>query len=74
MTNISKNAGPTFAQESINIIAKQLDSVSANLDTSGLEEFAPTAHQDITMTATLIVANASLDSNKSMDSASPFAP
>lgn len=74
MTSISKSAIPKFALDSINIIAKQLDSVSANLDMSGLEEFAPTAHQDITMTATLIVASASLDSNNPTDSVNPFAP
>lgn len=74
MININKNARLMFALESINITVKQLDSVSVNLDMLKLEEFAQIVHQDITMTVTLIAANASLDSNNQMASVNLFAP
>jgi hypothetical protein len=74
MININKNVRLMFALESINITVKQLDSVSVNLDMLKLEEFALIVHQDITMTVTLIAANASLDSNNQMASVNLFAP
>lgn len=74
MTNINKNARLMFALESINITVKQLDFVSVNLDMLKLEEFAQIVHQDITMTVTLIAANANLDSNNQMASVNLFVP
>jgi hypothetical protein len=51
----------------MSFIAILLNNVFVNQTMLESEEFAQTAHQDITMIAIQIVAFASLDSNRSVD-------
>lgn len=65
-TNTLKLASSPPAQESMNITPKPLKPVSADLSTSELEEYVPTATLANTMTITLIDVYANPDINSNM--------
>eukprot|EP00178_Gracilaria_changii_P026348 TRINITY_DN8105_c0_g1_i1.p3 TRINITY_DN8105_c0_g1~~TRINITY_DN8105_c0_g1_i1.p3 ORF type:complete len:126 (-),score=12.46 TRINITY_DN8105_c0_g1_i1:1219-1596(-) len=64
--NTLKLASSLPAQESMNITLKPLKPVSADLNTSELEEYVPTATLANTMTITLIDVYANPDINSNM--------
>ena len=73
-TSILKPATVLLAKTPMSSTPRPPTPASASLNTSGSEEFAPTATPVNTMTHTLTDACANLDTSSSTDTASLFAP
>ena len=68
MTNTKENASPPSVQVSTNSTQSPPKLVCASLNTSASKEYAPTAHLDTTMIATVTDVSANLATSREQDS------